>query len=414
MNAEQAVLGTIMKHNYLFDECGLIPENFENEENRSIFETMKMLKSQQKPIDLVSLTLGDVNKMGGAAKIATLPKLANEERFDSYVNMVMELYQKREKQRILHTAQLEEWTAEDVVSKLNALSHNKINDMHTIADLTTEVFEKPWQEHVETAGVITGLSRLQSATNGWQKGELTLIAARPSVGKTDVLLHLTKQAGWSGVIPIVFSLEMTATSLRDRMIASTGGFNRSKMRNLTLLTDQQKKIWSSTLGMVSNTNTVIFDRAGQTLSEIRTKVRKVAANNKGKDLIVLIDYLTLIKPEGNFKGNMHQAVGDISKGLKALAKEFDCPVIALAQLSRNVETRPNKRPMLSDLRESGSLEEDADTVIFLYRDSYYSKDDQDMTMEFIIAKNRNGATGTVKAGFNRFTGALYDDDSGTV
>ncbi len=202
---------------------------------------------------------------------------------------------------------------------------------------------------------------------------------------------------------------MKDEKLRDRLIASTGNYNRNKMKNLyERLSEEQKKTWMNTLGRVAQTSIEIFDKSGQTLSEIRMKVRKVKNQNPGKQLIVLIDYLTLIKPNNDYRGNMHLAVSDISKGLKAIAKDFDCPVICLAQLSRDVDRRKDKRPVLSDLRESGSIEEDADVVIFFYRDAYYSKKDDDDSLEMIIAKNREGETGSIFAKYNKYTGAISD------
>ena len=412
MNVENAILGTLIKHPYLFADVGLKIENFESHENQEVLKTMNTLHQEGKSIDSISLiTKGNVEKMGGAPRIAQLVNLANETKLDSYVDLLLDGYQQREKKRILHIAQEEDWPIEQIAVELSNIRQNKIDDRHHIKDLATEVYEKPWQEVEETKGVITGLSKLQNATNGWQSSELTIIAARPSMGKTDIMLHFAKQAGWSGVIPIVFSLEMSAGSLRDRLIASVGNYNRTKMRDLTKLSDAQKSTWAKTLGQVSQTNMEIYDRSGQTLAEMRTKIRKVKALNPNTPVIIFVDYLTLIRPEQQHRGNMHLAISEISKGLKAVAKEFECPVISLAQLSRAVEQRSDKRPMLSDLRESGSIEEDADVVLFLYRDAYYTKNEEDNSLELIIAKNRNGAVGTVKAKYNKFTGVVTDDDS---
>lgn len=227
--------------------------------------------------------------------------------------------------------------------------------------------------------------------------------------KTDVMLHLSKSAGWDNCLPIIFSLEMNAQSLRDRLIASIGPYNRSKMKDpYNNLTDEQKKTWMDTLGRVSKTNMHIFDKSGQTVPEIRMKVRKIKNENPDMQIVVFIDYLTLIKPVNDYNGNMNLAVSDISRSLKELAKEFNCPVVTLSQLSRGVERREDKRPMMSDIRDSGSVEQDADIIMFIYRDAYYSKDDNNREMELIIAKNRNGGVGTIKVEYNKFTGILRD------
>ncbi|WP_424236394.1 DnaB-like helicase C-terminal domain-containing protein [Bhargavaea ginsengi] len=226
--------------------------------------------------------------------------------------------------------------------------------------------------------------------------------------KSDVMMHLSKNAGWSGYLPIIFSLEMSRNLLRNRLIASVGGFNRMKMRDPNKgLDERQKKMWPQALQRASEANIEIFDGAGQTTAEIRAKIRKLVNQTKMKP-VVFIDYLTLIKPANPDSDNTHQNVGQISKDLKSIAKEFDCPVVSLAQLSRKVEARPDKRPMLSDLRESGSIEEDADTVFFLYRDSYYTGDDTDRNLEIIVAKNRNGPTGMALSLYNKHTGEMID------
>ncbi|MFS0878301.1 DnaB helicase C-terminal domain-containing protein [Solibacillus isronensis] len=307
-------------------------------------------------------------------------------------------------------ARHENWELNKITTALNDLMTNKVNDRNNIKDLIVKVAEAPWQQQDKPKGVATGLNSLQAATaGGWKNGELVILAARPSMGKTDVMLHLAKHAGWNDCIPIVFSLEMSAESLLDRLIASVGPYNRSKMSDpYNNLTPEQKNTWMNTLGGVSETKLEIFDKSGQTVPEMRMKIRQIKNENPGKQIIVFIDYLTLIKPVDDHKGNMHLATSDISKGLKAIAKEFECPVISLAQLSRRVEQRPDKRPMLSDLRESGSIEEDADLVVFLYRDAYYTKDDTNKTLELIIAKNRNGAVGTVETEYNKFTGGIRD------
>lgn len=410
MLAEEAILGTILKEPHLLSDSDLKEVYFQNTENKNLLRSMKELLAKGQVVDMITLlTQCDHNSFGGAGKLSRIQSLANESKFDSYVDIIVERWRENEKLNVLELARHENWSLDKITTELNNLVSNKVHDHNSIKDLVAEVAEDPWNPKVLVKGIPTGLDSLQKATNGWQNGELIILAARPSMGKTDVMLHLAKYAGWSGCIPIVFSLEMNAQSLRDRMIASTGSYNRSKMKDLyNRLTEPQKNTWMKTIGEVANTNIEIFDKSGQTVPEMRMKVRKVKAQNQGKQIIVFIDYLTLIKPTDDHRGNMHLATSDISKSLKALAKEFDCPVISLAQLSRRVEQRPDKRPMLSDLRESGSIEEDADVVVFIYRDAYYTKDEDDNSLELIIAKQRNGEVGTVNAKYNRFTGAVHD------
>nr|WP_269153335.1 DnaB helicase C-terminal domain-containing protein [Neobacillus sedimentimangrovi] len=253
------------------------------------------------------------------------------------------------------------------------------------------------------------MKKLDEVTGGFQKGEVTILAARPSMGKTDVMLHFAKMTGWAGYLPLVFSLEMPERLITSRLIASTGGFNRIKMRDpKRMLTPKQKKKWSEVIADLNETNIQIFDGAGQTIPEMRAKIRKMMHQFPSMKPIIFIDYLTLI-PSGQFYGgNSHLQVTEISKSLKIMAKDFECPVICLAQLNRSVESRANKRPLMSDIRESGSVEQDADVILFLYREAYYDKETQNRSLEIIVAKNRNGPVGTITVNYNEHTGAIED------
>lgn len=408
MFGEEAILGTILKEPHLLVDSDLKEEYFQSRENRNILKAMKDLSSKGQAIDMITLlTKGNPEEFGGASKLNRIQNLANELKFDSYVEILMDTWREREKLNILEIAKNENWAMDKITSSLDGINEAKMDDRKTLKDSLVRRMEQPWQKTEKPKGVNTGLPSLEIALGGLQNSELTIVAARPSMGKTDFMLHLVRESGWSGCIPIIFSLEMSEELLVDRMIAATGNYNRSKMKDVyNMLTEAQKQTWGTTLGKLSTANVETFDKSGQTISEIRMKVRKVKNENPGKQVVVFIDYLTLIKPSNDHGGNNHLAVSEIAKGLKSMAKEFVCPVVVLAQLNRGVEQRQDKRPMLSDLRESGGIEEALDTCIFLYRDSYYSKNDDDKTMELIIAKNRNGAVGTVEAVYNKFTGVI--------
>ncbi|WP_456276521.1 DnaB-like helicase C-terminal domain-containing protein [Bacillus sp. AK128] len=179
------------------------------------------------------------------------------------------------------------------------------------------------------------------------------------------------------------------------------------MRNpKKMLTQSQKDKWSEVIGNLNETNIQIFDSAGQRVAEMRAKTRKIMNQHPNKKPVIFIDYLTLIQASQIYGGNMHLQVTEISKSLKTMAKDFECPVICLAQLNRSVETRANKRPMMSDIRESGSVEQDADVILFLYREKYYDKDSDDSALEIIVSKNRNGPVGTITVKYNEHTGAI--------
>ena len=413
---EKAVLGAFLKENYLLKDTILKPDHFEEVKNKQLFSEMQKLVQQNKAVDVVTLTTApSLKQLGGISYLNEIQSFGNVEKFEEYETLILEKWKEREKKNILTTATFEDWSVEKVTTELNKLSESRVDDHISIQEAIVEVADLPFEKGNERKGVSTGIKDLDRMTNGFMDSELTIIGARPSMGKTDFLLHLSKQSGWLGYLPIVFSLEMPSRSLVNRLIASTGSYNRTKMRNpYKELTDAQKDKWAMTLSKVAETNIQIFDKAGQTVSEMRAKVRKLIHQFEDKKPVIFIDYLTLIKPKHHYNGNMHQQVTEISSDLKEMAKEFDCPVVCLAQLSRAVEQRAEKKPMMADIRESGSIEQIADVIMFLYREKYYKKDSDDNTMEVIVGKNRNGPIGSVKPLYNEFTGEIKDDSQGIV
>ena len=412
MIAEKALLGTLLKENYLINETVISKKHLEDERHKVLFDEIKRLAADRKPIDRVTLAMSpNVQSFGGMSYINELLSYADAAKFESYESLVLDAWREREKDRVLTMAKLNNWSIEKVMTELDRINTiRKTDDHHTINELLLDVYEAPWTEAYEQRGATTGIRLLNDAINGLQDSELIIIAARPSMGKTDFMLHLAKQVGWQGYIPIVFSLEMPAEKLRDRLIASTGRYNRNKMRNPNkYLTPKQKETWAETIGVVGKTNIHIFDQSGQSVPEMRAKVRQVLNQNPGKKPVIFIDYLTLIRPQKFYNGNAHLQVTEISRDLKKMAKDFSCPVVCLAQLNRGVEQRANKRPMMSDIRESGSVEQDADVIMFLYRERYYNKDIDDDTLEIIVAKARNGTTLTVNVRYNEATGEIIDD-----
>lgn len=414
--AEESILGTMLVNNYLINDSMLSIEQFTSGVRKNIYQAMKNAMSEYQSCDIVTLlTTNNPESLGGANYLTSLQDLNNESRFEEYTEIVVDQWRERKKQNILEIAKQENWSIEKISHELSDIVSNRVDDYHDINEMLVDMAERPFKKEIVESGAPTGLIDLDKITNGFQDTDLVVIAARPSMGKSDVMLHIAKSAGLSKrYVPIIFSLEMSAKSLLDRLIASTAGYNRTKMRDpYKLLSDKKKNQWMPALGIIGNTKLKIFDKAAQKISEIRSKVRKITKIHPDRKPLVIIDYLTLIRSD-NPKNNKHQDVGDITKALKAMAKEFNCPVLVLSQLSREVEKRPNKHPLLSDLRESGSIEEDADVVMFLYRDEYYDKKTENANvMELIIAKQRNGAVGTVKARYNKFTGALTDIDTGT-
>lgn len=409
MIAEKAVLGSMLKENYLIAESNLVPSQFLDTINRTIFQSMSELIKAGKSADVVTmLTTFSPQDLGGANYLNDLPNFAHIEKFDDHVKALLEVWRNREKKNILQIAVQEDWGIERITSELGALTDNRVNDHTDISSTLAEIYEAPYNEIEIKSGAPVGIHTLDKMTNGFHDGELVIIAARPSMGKSDVMLQISKESGRDGYLPVIFSLEMPTERLRDRLIASSGGISRSRMRDpYRLLTEQQKENWPKTIGVLSKTNIQFFDGSGQTVNEIKMKVRKLMSKHPGLKPIILIDYLTLIGTNEKYN-NKHAQVSQITEDLKGMARDFKCPVVTLAQLSREVEKRHDKRPMMSDLRESGSIEEDADVIIFLYRNAYYTKDENDNVMELIVSKNRNGPVGTALCVYNKFTGEVMN------
>jgi replicative DNA helicase len=280
-----------------------------------------------------------------------------------------------------------DWEITKVITELDNINQMKMDDHTSIQQALSAIYEAPCEDQTILKSATTGIKKLDEVTGGFQDGEETILAARPSIGRTDVMLHFAKVSGWAGYLPLVFSLEMPEKLITKRLIASTWGYNRRKMRDpKRMLNERQKNKWSDVIGDLNETHMQIFDGAGQTVAEMRAKTRKLMNHFSNKKPILYIDYLTLIRSGELYGGNSHLQVTEISKSLNTMAKDFHCLVICLAQLNPSVESRANKRPMTSDIRESGSVEQDADDILFLYREAYYDKNSQDQTLEIIVSK----------------------------
>ncbi|MED4354285.1 DnaB-like helicase C-terminal domain-containing protein [Schinkia azotoformans] len=410
--AEKSFLGSLIKADYLLKDTLIQPEQLECTRHKELMRRMVELKRAGKNIDLISLTtLPDLESFGGMSYLAELLSYADLEKFDGTEKLILELWKEREKRNILTRAAMNDWEIAKVIAELDKINQSKMEDHTSIHQALERVYEVPWEDQPHSKGVTTGIQKLDLVTGGFQSGEVTILAARPSMGKTDVMLHFAKISGWAGFLPLIFSLEMPEKLITSRLIASTGGFNRAKMRDpKRILTESQKNKWADVMGNLDETHMQIFDGAGQTVAEMRAKTRKLMHQFPHRKPIIFIDYLTLIQTTQFFGGNAHMQVTEISKSLKTMAKDFDCPVVCLAQLNRSVESRANKRPMMSDIHESGSVEQDADVILFLYREAYYDRDSEDHSLEIIVSKNRNGPVGTIVVNYNEHTGAIEDEN----
>ena len=435
---ERSLLGTMLNENYLILDTDLTPDMFQTQMHRSIFRAMQHLAYQDKPVDYITiLTMVEPKEVGGAPYLANLQTFANSEKFDSYYEMVLDAWREREKQKLLFQAQSGNWSIEDIQNALDQLQTNTTRIDTCITNDLAAMFPLPEKPMEEIAAVRTKIKQLDRLLVGFRNGELTIVAGRPSMGKTDVMNYFAYTAGIAGFLPIVFSLEMDRTMLINRLLAMTGKINRLKMRDpFKYFSEKQKEKWVHTLTEVDKAKIHIDDRAGLTVRQIRAQARSIIRHNPERKPIIFIDYLQIIFSNDTRGGNQTYMIGQISWELKRMAKEFNCPVICLAQLNRGVESRQNKRPLMSDLRDSGNIEQDADVIILLYRDSYYAElkekaseeyeyeseeaDTQayvdkrgNEPLELIVAKNRNGPTGSAVVNYRKTTGQISERVVGT-
>ncbi|MBQ1551011.1 MAG: replicative DNA helicase, partial [Bacilli bacterium] len=392
--------------------------------NQKIFKSIIELSDESTPLDLTTLTAKlqkkkELNEVGGVEYLTEIVNFVpTASNIDYYINIVQESSILR---RLITTAEeiasdgySTDETVNDILDNsekkiLDIVKNRKSTEFRTIKDVlqkTEANLEFLAENKNEITGLATGLYDFDKITTGLHPGELIIIAARPGMGKTAFALNIAANAAKiqdKGVA--VFNLEMPAEQLATRIISSLGQIDGYKLRTGRLLNEDWKRV-NEAMSQLSGTNLMIDDTAGITIGEIRAKCRRLASSEQGISLIV-VDYLQLISGGKNYGTNRQQEVSDISRSLKTLALELNVPIIALSQLSRSVETREDKRPIMSDLRESGSIEQDADIVAFLYRDDYYNKEarteDNNSISELIIGKHRNGSTGTIELLFKKNT-----------
>ncbi|PIC98590.1 DNA helicase [Sporosarcina sp. P29] len=411
--AEKSLLGAMFEENYLILDSHMQAKFFQGHVHQMIYMVMRDLAQKGKPVDYITVMTGrEPSELGGVNYVYGLKRFANVVRFDEYEEMLINQWKKQETARILQQAIEHEWSTDDVLRALGELEELRSSrEATTLTEHLLTQYERPFRPDETKPGISTGLSDLDKILNGFQNCEYVIVAARPSMGKTDLLNHFALQASKDGHMPIIFSLEMSRKSMIDRMIASTGEYNRLRMRNpYKYFTEPQKDRWTSTLNRLNGGGIHIDDQSTLTVRKIKAKARNIIKTNPTKRPIIFIDYLQIIRSEGNVS-NQTVAIGQISNDLKAMAKEFNCPVVVLSQLSRASEMRHDKHPVMSDLRDSGNIEQDADVIALLHREDYYDRDKAPTNlMEIEIAKHRNGPTGTITTIYSKETGKLYDFD----
>lgn len=431
LEAEKSVLGACFLSKYALEKAceNLGTDAFYQDANSKIFASLQKLAEEKVPIDLTTVTteLKEKNilkEVGGVEYLTEIinfvPTAAN---IDYYIKKVEEAAITR---RLIETAEdiatmgynTEESVNEtlDTAEKkiLSIVKNRKSSEFRSIKEVLNKT-RSDLERLAETKGEITGLATgwydFDKLTAGLHENEFIIIAARPAMGKTAFALNLaTNIAKNTDKAVALFNLEMGAEQLAQRILSSLGQVEGFKLRTGKLMNEDWKRL-NEAISQLADTNMMIDDTPGITIGEIRAKCRRLASSEQGLS-IVIIDYLQLISGGRNYGSNRQQEVSDISRSLKTLAMELHVPVIALAQLSRQVEAREDKRPIMSDLRESGSIEQDADIVSFLYRDDYYNKEarreDDTSISELIIGKHRNGPTATIELLFKKNTSTFVN------
>ena len=441
LEAEQSVLGGLMLDNERWDNVSerVTGEDFFSRPHRTIFSQMQRLLEQGRPIDLITLsealeTGGELENVGGFAYLAELSKnTPSAANINAYADIVRERAVIRDMISVANEIADAGYdpqgrSSEDLLdlaeSRVFQIAENRANKdegpkgIEAILEETVEKIEKLYaQPHDGVTGVSSGYQDLDKKTAGLQPSDLIIVAARPSMGKTTFAMNLCENAAMTEEKPVlIFSLEMPGNQIMMRMLASLSRVDQTRIRTGQLDDEDWARI-SSTMGiLLEKRNMYIDDSSGLTPTEVRSRARRIFREHGGLSLI-MIDYLQLMRVP-SLSDNRPLEIAEISRSLKALAKELQVPVVALSQLNRSLEQRADKRPVNSDLRESGSIEQDADLIMFIYRDEvYHESSDLKGVAEIIIGKQRNGPIGTVRLTFNgqwsrfdNYAGPSYDDE----
>ena len=423
VEAESSVLGGLLLDNSAWDKIGdiLSDGDFYRYEHRLIFSSVSTLINGNRAADVITVfehlqSQGKADEVGGLAFLNSLaqyvPSSANIRRYAEIVrerSILRKLVsvsdeiatsamntKGRPVPNILDEAEQKIFNIGEEGSRMRQGFQSMGNLVVQLLDRVEEMSQNP----NDITGVPTGFFDLDRMTSGMQAGDLIVLAARPSIGKTALAINIAENVALNEGLPVaVFSMEMGASQLAIRIVGSIGRIDQTRLRTGKLLDEEWPRL-TEAVERLRNVSLSIDETPGLTPSELRASARRLA-RNCGKLGLVVVDYLQLMSGSSGADGdNRATELGEISRGLKMLAKELQCPVIALSQLNRGVEQRTDKRPMMSDLRESGAIEQDADVIMFIYRDDYYNKDSKEPGVaEIIIGKQRNGPTGTVKLTF---------------
>lgn len=434
LQAEQSVLGGLMIDNETWDSVAdkVFVNDFYTKAHQLLFTAISALAEKAAPFDIVTLSDGldadDFQSIGGLDYLSMLAKnTPSAANIVAYANIVRDHSILRQLIHIGTDISDSVYNPEGRnTSELLEIAENKVFMIaeqrekgesdgfkpikHLLASAVDKI-ERLYEQEGSITGASTGFTDLDNLTSGLQPSDLIIIAGRPSMGKTTIAMNIAENIAIKGDKPIaVFSMEMPGNALAMRMMSSLGRIDQNRVRTGKLEDDEWPRL-TSAINMLAETHLFIDDSPALTITEVRARVRRLTREHGQLGLIVL-DYLQLMQSPSS-GDNRVQQISDISRGLKALAKEMDVPVVALSQLNRNLEQRPDKRPVMSDLRDSGAIEQDADLIVFVYRDEVYNKDSADKGIaEIIIGKQRNGPLGTVRLTFlGQYT--RFENFSGT-
>lgn len=422
IEAESSVLGGLLLDNGAWDRMGdlLVDGDFYRHEHKLIYSAIGGLINASKPADVITVYeqlqhLGKADEIGGLVYLNSLaqyvPSASNIRRYAEIVrerSILRKLVsasdeiatnafnpQGKPVDKILDEAEQKIFNIGEEGTRMKQGFQSMDALVVDLLDRVTEMAENP----NDITGVRTGFNDFDKMTSGLQPGDMIVLAARPSMGKTSLAINIAEHVALDEGLPVaVFSMEMGAAQLAVRIVGSIGRIDQGHLRT-GKLTDEEWPRLTEAIEKLRTVSLHIDETPGLSSSELRANARRLA-RQYGRLGLIVVDYLQLMSTSSSGDENRATAVGEISRGLKMLAKELKCPVIALSQLSRGVESRTDKRPMMSDLRESGAIEQDADIIMFIYRDDYYNKESKEPGVaEVIISKHRNGPTGTVKLAF---------------
>lgn len=420
LEAEQSVLGGLMLEETAWDRAAEIvsESDFYRRDHRLIFRAIAILAEENKPRDALTVSetlnrLGELEEAGGIAYLGEIVKnTASAANIGAYSEIVRERSVLRQLIRVSYEVsdaayQPQGSTSGEILDEAErkifaiAEQQQKGSGPQPIRPLlaqTVHRIEQLYSSSDPLTGLSSGFTKLDEMTAGLQKGDLVIVAARPSMGKTTFAMNLVENVLLGGAPVLVFSMEMPADSLVMRTLSSLGRIDQTRVRSGKLEEEDWPRL-SSTMAMLNEQKLFIDDTGGLSPTEVRARARRVARENGGALGLIMVDYLQLMRVPG-LESNRVNEISEISRSLKGLAKEMNCPVVALSQLNRSLEQRPNKRPVMSDLRESGAIEQDADVIMFIYRDEVYNPESEDKgTAEIIIGKQRNGPIGKVRLAF---------------